>query len=334
MNKFKFYFIVISTLGVLFSCKEKDDTSVEAVRAYSTQYATDNDLIENYLKTHYIENAGATDDQDVKLSLIPTGGTQASIMTYLDLPTFPSLRKTEVLSNEVTYVVYYLILKKGDPVKGKTPSRIDLVLASYDGSYLAKDVEPKRFEYVPYPENYFDLSRTVVGWQEIFPLFTSGTIEPNAGANGPIYSGFGAGVMFLPSGLGYFNITTATIPAYSPLIFSFKLYDAKQSDQDGDKIYSDDEDLNGDGKFTNDDTDGDGIQNYLDTDDDGDGYLTKNEIKKPAITQGLSLYYPYNPIIDNPDTPEDETENKGIPDCSDDGTSLTRLRKHLDPSCH
>ncbi len=333
MNKFKFYFIVISTLGVLFSCKEKDDTSVEAVRAYSTQYATDNDLIENYLKTHYIENTGATDDQDVKLSLIPTGGNQASIMTYLDLPTFPSLTFIEVNLHGVNYKVYYLKLKDGDAVNGTKPKRVDLVLASYDGSYLAKDAEPKRFEYVPYPDNYFDLSRTIVGWQEIFPFFTSGVMSENPGPNGPIYSGFGAGVMFLPSGLGYFNITTATIPAYSPLIFSFKLYDAKKSDQDGDKIYSDDEDLNGDGKFTNDDTDGDGIQNYLDADDDGDGYLTKNEIKKPSGAPGLSLYYPYNPVIDNPSTTIDETEIKGIPDCSDDGTSLTRLRKHLDPTC-
>ncbi len=333
MNKFKFYFIVISTLGVLFSCKDKDDTNVEAVRAYSTQYTTDIALIEGYLNNHYIENAGATDNQDVKLTLIPSGGTQASIMTYLNATTFPKLLFKEVELHDITYKVYYLILKEGDAVNGKKPSRVDLVLASYDGSYLAKDVEPARFEYVPYPDNYFDLTRTIVGWQEIFPFFTSGVISENPGPNGPIYSGFGAGVMFLPSGLGYFNITTATIPAYSPLIFSFKLYDAKKSDQDGDKIYSDDEDLNGDGNFTNDDTDGDGIQNYFDADDDGDGYLTRNEIKKPTGAPGLSLYYPYNPVIDNPDTTIDETEESGIPDCSGDGTSLTRLRRHLDPTC-
>ena len=116
--------------------------------------------------------------------------------------------------------------------------------------------------------------------------------------------------MFLPSGLAYYNAATATIPSYSPLVFSFKLYDLKRADQDGDGVLSIDEDLNHDGDFTNDDTDGDGIQNYLDIDDDGDGALTKNEIKINGVTP---------------------TSYDLIQDCS--GTT-TGTKKHLDKTCH
>ena len=72
--------------------------------------------------------------------------------------------------------------------------------------------------------------------------------------------------------------------------------------------------------------------------DDGDGFLTKFEVKKPTTFLGLSLYYPFNPVADDPSTPENEFEPKGIPskDIIDidtnepDGTTLTRLRRHLD----
>ena len=72
------------------------------------------------------------------------------------------------------------------------------------------------------------------------------------------------------------------------------------------------------------DTDGDGLPDYLDRDDDGDGYLTKAEITKPTpllVGQGISLYYPFDANVDEP---------KGIPDATGDGTSSTRLRRHLD----
>ena len=98
----------------------------------------------------------------------------------------------------------------------------------------------------------------------------------------------GVGVMFLPSGLGYFATGAAGIPAYSPLVFKFDLLQMKQNDHDNDGIPSYKEDLNGDGEFTvanadddtitHDDTDGDSIPNYFDSDDDADGVLTIDEL--------------------------------------------------------
>ena len=158
--------------------------------------------------------------------------------------------------------------------------------------------------------------------------------------------------MFIPSGLGYFNTATGNIASYSPLIFNFKLYKQRSRDHDLDKIlskyeYGLPELPNGEVDYVNGkinynktalDTDGDDIPDYLDVDDDGDGFLTKFEVKKPTTFLGLSLYYPFNPVADDPSTPENEFEPKGIPskDIIDidtnepDGTTLTRLRRHLD----
>ena len=144
---------------------------------------------------------------------------------------------------------------------------------------------------------------------------------------------FGNVLVFIPSGLGYFNSSIAG-QSYNPIAFQIKLFSRKENDQDRDRLLSNSEDLNGDGDFYNDDTDGDKIPDFLDIDDDGDGFTTKSEIKKPASETGLMTYYPFSPIADNPLTPEDETELKGIPSCSNDFTTPTRLRKHLDPSCH
>jgi len=324
MNKFKLYFIAFCALSVLFSCdKASDDITYEQLRYYAPQYATESKIIEDYLKTHYIEeiinNPGATNDQDIKMSLIPDNNT-----TLQPIWDSPLLHSKDVTFNGLTYKVYYLQLREGT---GESPSRVDNVLTAYDGSYLAMesvkvvvrnpDGTPvldgngrettksmtlpvaNRFQYIPFPSGYFTLSATITGWRDIFPLFKEGTLIPGEGPNPATYADFGAGVMFLPSALAYYNVsqtqtfgnvTVTTIPAYSPLIFSFKLYDMQRADQDGDGVLSVDEDLNGDGLFTNDDTDGDGKQNFSDVDDDGDGYLTKTEGTGDSDGDGIPNY--------------------------------------------
>jgi len=331
MNKFKFYFIVLCSVVTLFSCNKADSPTVTPVRDFDVQYATDLATIETFLNTHYLEvNA----NQDVTMPKIEDGDTShAAIMTLLNATVFPKLLFKEVTRNSKTYKIYYLKLRE-DYASGKAPSRVDGVLASYNGSFLQQVFKqtPKKdsngnvildsngnpvlvdyvdpvtnskvvilvntdFEYNAYPTSFAGLDKLIQGWSEIFPLFKSGVVNPASG-NDPIsYSDFGAGVMFIPSGFGYFNLGQTTtagieIPSYSPLIFSFKLYDVYQSDQDGDGVLSDDEDTNHDGLFTNDDTDGDGTQDYLDIDDDGDGIFTKTEIKNPAT----GLPFPFSEI--------------------------------------
>lgn len=365
MNKFKFYFILLITTLVLFSCSKNDTPTYEPPRDYKAQYDVDIADIEDYLKTNYItvvNHPGFVDDQNVTITKID--GAQPSIMSYLNATTYPKLLSREVSIHNIIYKLYYLVLRLG---VGTSPCNVDGVMTSYRGDYLSRDATTKalsttKFEEVIYPQTFFDLFTVIRGWKEIFPQFKTGSYTINADGTVAHYD-FGAGLMFIPSGLGYYNNGSSEIPAYSPLVFSFKLFELQRIDDEGnglrgtvgfvptpDGIPSYQEDLNGDGyvwttgelpsgAVNPDDTDKDGIPDFLDVDDDGDNYTTRLEITKPAGTNsGLSAYFPYDPIVDNPLTTAIETETKGIPEYSAAGTpdytTPTRLRIHLDKAHH
>jgi FKBP-type peptidyl-prolyl cis-trans isomerase FkpA len=333
MNKFKFYFTSIITTLVLFSCsKNNNDTTYTPVplRDYQAQFNTDNTDIEEYLKTNYItivDDAGMPDDQDVTIAKItdPTDTKQKSIYSYLNATTFPKLLSRPVQLHGITYTLYYLVLREGTGTE--SPTNTDGVLAAYSGSYLSRTtatttvpstITTTEFETVRNPQSFLDLYSLTVfggvkGWPEVFPQFKTGTATSNT--DGTIsYKDFGAGVMFIPSGLAYYEKSQGTIPAYTPLIFSFKLYAVKRLDHEyyilydsnnkpysvpaPDGVFDNKEDLNSDKYMYDyrdntlyptkpssdilyaDDTDKDGIPDFLDTDDDGDGYSTKLEISK------------------------------------------------------
>nr|WP_294785945.1 FKBP-type peptidyl-prolyl cis-trans isomerase [uncultured Flavobacterium sp.] len=360
MNRFKYYFVLLLAGIAIVSCNKKDDDDVviTPVRDYKEQYKSDNDSIVKYLKTNYIKNVTA--DFDITFEKIPAGGTQVSIWDQKDYP----IEYRDVYNRDVTYRVYYLTLRKGS---GEAPCNFDGVNVAYRGTLLTG---------VEFDNSYglgrdFSLdvygSTIIDGWGEIMPKFRVG-VRSATGTDGSFsYTDYGAGVMFLPSGLGYYANVQSVIPAYSPLIFSFKLYALRRADNEynltstgrqvvGDGVPTYLEDVNGDGyvydhrdlvRFPNmppeliDDTDKDGIPDFVDFDDDGDGYTTRYEITKPAgaPVTGISLYYPYDPIPDNPDTRNvDESELWGIPAYSATGTpdytSPGRLRIHVDKDHH
>ena len=323
MNTF-FKAILLITLSIsIVSCTKSDNTTV-SLRDYTEQYDKDIKLIEKFLQTHYIEvinHPGFTDDKDVAYIEIPEGGSQTSIWNSPDLVT-----DFTVDQNDITYKVYYLKLRQGSGPTSKSPCNIDKVLTAYRGEYLytvketVGDVEVDRLKHVQFeesinPQTYFNLTSVIKGWSEVFPKFKTGTYAANV--DGTItFNDFGAGVMFLPSGLAYYANSTASIPAYSPLVFSFKLYEIQRNDQDGDGIDSYLEDINGDGYVrilgsgvvNPDDTDGDEIPDFLDIDDDADTFKTKIEILNPLT----GVAYPF----------------ADIPLCSDN------KKKHLSTVCH
>ncbi len=330
MNKFKYYFILSITTLSLFSCS-KDDVAAEVAppREFAVQYATDITDIEEYLKTYSItvvNHPGFADDQDVSFKKIAIGGTEPSIYSYLNSATFPKLLSKEVKLHDITYKVYYLVLREG---VGQSPCNVDDLLTSYKGNYLARQTVSEvttltatQFTDVPFPQGMLNLypkpelnlTGTITGWSEIFPKFKTGTYSSNV--DGTVtYNDFGAGVMFVPSGLGYYNSGSANIPAYAPLVFSFKLYEIQRTDQDRDGIPSYLEDLDGDnymrflakGVVNPDDSDGDGIPNFEDRDDDGDGVSTKTEI----TVNGNII-----PFAD-------------IPSCDGNTTNPARIKRHL-----
>ncbi|MFA9188505.1 FKBP-type peptidylprolyl isomerase [Flavobacterium sp. FBOR7N2.3] len=324
MNKFKYYFILIITCLSLFSCS-KDDNSIEEVplRDFGEQFAKDNDSIEKYLNNYYIEEItdapGKLEDQDIKMTKIPEGGNQAPLMSYLNSPTFPKLLTRTIKLHEITYKLYYLVLREG---VGEKPCDVDGIFATYKGTLLNETVFGQSFD----PQGLWNLDGTgangvfVEGWRQVFPQFRTGTYDESGNNDGTlVYNDFGAGVMFLPSGLGYYT-GNSSIPAYTPIIFSFKLYELRRYDQDNDGIPSYLEDINGDGYVRTlpggdpnpDDSDKDGVPDYLDIDDDGDGFTTRSEITVNGVVTPFAT----------------------IPDCSGDTTTSGRKRKHLDPSCH
>ena len=314
MNKVTFYFIVSIATLFLFSCTKTDPIAeITPPRAYADQYKTDIADIKEYLTRYYItvvNNPGKTNDQDVTITKIPEGGTQRSIMSYFNAVTYPKLLMRLVKLHDVDYELYYLVLRPGI---GESPTNVDGVFAAYRGDYLQRIaattttpiipsyISATKFEEAKFPQTFFSLYSTVSGWVETFPQFKKGTYTTNA--DGSVsYNDFGAGVMFLPSGLGYYNRGQGSIPSYAPLVFSFKLYEIERLDQDNDGIPSYREDLDKDGYikfYTNtvnypttpadairyaDDTDKDGIPDFFDGDDDGDNYTTKLELKKPDGT--------------------------------------------------
>ena len=337
MNKFKYYFILSITTLSLFSCS-KDNNTAEIVppRDYAVQYATDLADIEEYLKNYYIEDVSP--DVDTKITKIPAGGTQPSIFSYLNSPTFPKLLSREVKLHDITYKLYYLVLREGT---GTSPSNVDEIYTTYRGEYLTTTKvdavttqTTTKFEewiYEPQKANLFGYIR---GWKEIFPQFKTGNNTSNL--DGTVsHKDFGAGVMFIPSGLAYYAAGKGVIPGYSPLIYSFKLLATQRLDHEfkivdqvviaiPDGIMSFQEDLDGDGYvwtkeelnagvINPDDTDGDGIPDFLDTDDDGDGVSTKKEI---TAANGTLI-----PFAD-------------IPSCDGNTTNPARIKKHLDKNCY
>jgi hypothetical protein len=345
MNNF-FKFILLFILGIsVVSCSKSDNDTV-ALRDYTDQAAKDLTNIEAFMHNHSMTVSA---NQDVTFTLIPTGGTAVSIW---DQTTYPILtRMVTVKQNDVdvNYKIYYIKLTEGI---GKSPCNVDRVLTAYKGEYIYDSVDEttsihtiisNEFETVNNPETYFTLTGVIRGWSEIFPQFKTGTYTSN-GDGTVSYSDFGAGVMFIPSGLAYFGGVQSGIPAYSPLVFNFKLYELQRTDNDADGIYSFQEDVNNDGYMlvlptgviNPDDTDGDEIPNFLDVDDDGDFFTTKSETSyvHPSDLMQVERYYPFQgAATDDPTTPYVD-ETKGVPDCSGDYTTLARIRKYLDPACH
>ena len=313
---------VLST--VIFSCKKDDDNArITPPRDRAVQYVEDSETILDYLKNNYM-----VVDADLNVTIDSLTAENSSVYTSIfDQTEYPlqfidvknDIRQTFLkggrTEDPVLYRLYYIMLNEGG---GQNPTTIDSMFVDYRG-WNFKNVEFDRtstpvWTTFPAPGLQF-----ISGFRQIVPLMKSPETSTINSDGTVSFNNFGNCIVFIPSGLAYFNDSRTNIPSYSNLVFQIKLKGLRYNDHDRDKILSKDEYYNPTGDtdigYFNQDSDGDSIPDFLDTDDDADGILTRNELKIPGTIP--QQYYPFN----------------DIPSCSGDQVDPTRLKRHLDPSC-
>lgn len=319
MKRFFTSAMLCSCLLALWSCKDDDDLPKISERDRQEVYNEDINEIETFLKTNRIE----VEDDAVKFETVEEGAT--SIWNQTDFPLQSVILKNDTYSysntnakyektaDDVEYKVYYLILNEGG---GEKPQVYDNVFTSYTGFNLDHST------FDSYPFGFWSAypaleaaSEVIPGYRQILQQIktASGIIDNEDGTY--TYDNPGRVVVFIPSGLGYFSSTQASIPAYSPIIFDIKLITSKEVDHDNDGILDKYEDVNGNGNLWDDDTDNDGKPDFLDLDDDGDGYTTKEEITYT--------------VQENGETVKELYSFEEIPNCENGS-----VKKHLDKNCH
>lgn len=292
MNLRKLTIFSLLLLVTVASCKKDDDPDYQAVppRDRTEQQITDRDALLEYLDSHYFNASTFAAPGEHSISqLVITELPRDASGNYSEVPNpsenqllsdSPFLETYSATYSGATYEYYILRLNTGG---GESPHFTDKIRVSYSGRLMDETVfdsavNPVDLELVD--GNGFGV---IEGWRRVFPKFKTAESFMVNGDNTIAYTNYGMGVMFLPSGLAYFNAPpTLTIPQYSNLIFRFELFQSEVTDHDRDGIPSYVEDLNNDTNVLNDDTDSDFIPNFADADDDNDGVLTINELE--AIT--------------------------------------------------
>ena len=259
--RYKLLFVV-ALLFIYASNCEDDEAPYEPFN-HEAQEIIDRDSLQTYMQTHFIDNEGLL--QEITGSETPVSEL---IETINVSHKHYGGSEYEV---EVDYEIYYLKLQEGI---GISPTVVDHIGVSYKGMELDHEVfDQNDFNFETY------LYNTIPGWKYAVPYFKDG-ISTELADGSFEYSENGKGILFIPSGLAYAEVGTASIPSSSPLIFYIALNKTFRTDHDEDGILSMYEDVNNDGEYT-DDTDEDNIINYIDADDDGDGTLTKDENPDP-----------------------------------------------------
>ena len=322
--KFNIYIILIAILLLGFSCGDDDDDGiVEVPEADRTeQQVIDNDSLVSFLQSHYVDESLLTNNptilfNEIEINQLPEDGE-------LPNPDQNSLLIDMVETLTTTYfdVEYeYYILKINQGGSENSPNFSDKVRVSYEGTLMDDNV----FDSSSTPVD-FDLTSTIAGWGRVLPEYNNAE-DFIVNSDGTVtYNNPGIGIMFLPSGLGYYSAAAGTVPVYSNLIFKFKVFQSEVNDHDFDNVPSHLEDLNGDYDLTNDDTDDDTFADFVDSDDDNDGTLTIDEDLEPDSDLTVDRDGDGDPTNDigDGDPTNDDTDGDGIPNYLDPDDTASR----------
>lgn len=322
--KFKLYILLITILLLGFSCGDDDDDGIiEVPEADRTeQQVIDNDSLVSYLQSHYVDasllsNNPTISFTEININQLPDDGE-------LPNPNQNSLLIDIVETLTTTYfdVEYeYYILKINQGGSENSPNFSDKVRVSYEGTLMDDTV----FDSSSTPVD-FDLTSTIAGWGRVLPEFNLAE-DFVINSDGTVtYNNPGIGIMFLPSGLGYYSAAAGSIPVYSNLIFKFKVFQSELNDHDFDNVPSHLEDINGDYDLTNDNSDDDTFADFVDSDDDNDGTLTIDEDLEPDSDLTVDRDGDGDPTNDigDGDPTNDDTDGDGIPNYLDPDDTASR----------
>ena len=322
--KFRLYIFLIAILLLGFSCGDDDDDGViEVPEADRTeQQVIDNDSLVTFLQSHYVDASLLTNNSTIHLNEIEI--YQLPEDGELPNPNQNSLLIDMVETLTTTYfdVEYeYYILKINQGGSENSPNFSDKVRVSYEGTLMDYTV----FDSSSTPVD-FDLTSTIAGWGRVLPEYNNAE-DFVINSDGTVtYNNPGIGIMFLPSGLGYYSAAAGSVPVYSNLIFKFKVFQSEVNDHDFDNVPSHLEDLNGDYDLTNDDTDEDTFADFVDSDDDNDGTLTIDEDLEPDSDLTVDRDGDGDPTNDigDGDPTNDDTDGDGIPNYLDPDDTASR----------
>lgn len=322
--KLKLYILIIAILFLGFSCGDDEGDGVtEVPEADRTeQQVIDNDSLVGYLQTHYINetilnNNPSISFNNIEINELPEDGE-------LPNPDQNSLLIDLVETFTTTYfdVEYeYYVLKINQGGSEVSPNFSDKVRVSYEGSLMDDTIFDSSISPVD-----FDLTATIAGWGRVLPEFNNAE-DFIINSDGTVtYNNPGIGIMFLPSGLGYYSAAAGSVPVYSNLIFKFKIFQSEVNDHDFDNVPSHLEDINGNYDLTDDNSDDDTFADFVDSDDDNDGTLTVDEDLEPDSDLTVDRDGDGDPTNDigDGDPTNDDTDGDGIPNYLDPDDSASR----------
>lgn len=287
--KLSLFLLVITT--VFISCNDDDDgVAIFAEEDRTEQQEIDNQIILDYLASHYYNSGFFTSGADHEYSdIIISELPQDDEGNYLDMPDpanntllINAVETRTATYLETDYQYYVLNINQGG---GDSPKFTDFLRVKYEGSSINEEVggEEDVFDSATTPAeinlqtDFFNTQGAIKAWQLVLPTFNTSTgYGINEFGDVSFYDA-GLGVMFVPSGLAYFS-GVSTGSSYDNLIFKFELLQSEVVDHDNDGIPSYVEDLNDNLDVTDDDSDDDQLFDFIDVDDDGDGVLTLYEL--------------------------------------------------------
>lgn len=281
MNLRKISILSLGFFVLFISCNNEDDSVTSIPLRDPTEVYVENLAeIEEFLETHFYnyEDFDFADPYSVvndnfKIVFDTIAGANSDKISLMDSP---QLEFKMVENSGVDYKLYYLNVRKG---LGNVTHFCDEAFVTYEGSLTSgyvfdSAVNPAGFNLITVGSS----AGVVTGFQQGIIEFNTSTGYTSNGDGTDTYHNHGIGAVFIPSGLGYYQQPLVGVPSYSPLIFTFSLYQRTLLDHDGDNVYSYLEDVNNNGNLYDDDTDGDFGPNFIDNEDDGDGYFTDDEL--------------------------------------------------------